>query len=83
MNLPIDLVPNTDPPQFRWRQIVQTPIGTQLVEYVATLPPTVEQSVVQLIAMTQKLMAQNAELSQQIEHSKSKEYMSSIKRGKG
>lgn len=54
MNLPIDTVPNTNPPQFRWRQVVNTPIGDKTVDHVGSLPPQCEVAVGSLIGIAKQ-----------------------------
>lgn len=49
MELPIDVVPGTVPPRFKWKQGISTPAGTQVVEHESSLPPTVEGAVLSLI----------------------------------
>lgn len=51
MNLPIELVPNTSPPLFRWTQIAQSIIGPRTVECQGSLPPGVEDAVIKLISI--------------------------------
>lgn len=51
MTLPINLIPNTQPPRFRWKQVVSTPSGNRTVDHEGTLPPTVEGAVVELIKL--------------------------------
>ena len=62
MNLPIDVVPNTNPPVFRWRQSVSTINGNGIavVDHEGLLPPSVETSVVLLLDITKQLMKENA-----------------------
>ncbi len=68
MNLPIDVIPNSNPPRFRWRQIVPTPAGTKSVEYNgAQLPPSVEGAVIQLIELAKQQYADNVELRKKLE----------------
>ena len=62
MNLPIDIIPNTIPPKFRWRQVISTPIGKKTVEHEGQLPPSVEGAIVALIGITKQLAIENAEL---------------------
>jgi hypothetical protein len=62
MNLPIDIIPNTAPPKFHWRQTVNTPVGARTVEYDGELPATVEQAVVDLIGIAKQLAAENEAL---------------------
>lgn len=51
MNLPIDLIPDTSPPKFRWRQVVKTIGSIQVIEHEGHLTPSVEDAVVSLIHM--------------------------------
>lgn len=51
MNLPIDVIPNSNPPRFRWTQLMDTAVGRRLVDLEGTLPPNVEGAVVALIRM--------------------------------
>jgi len=54
MNLPIDVIPDTSPPRFRWRQTVSTPLGDRVVDHEGELPSTVEEAVIILIAITKQ-----------------------------
>ena len=52
MTLPIELIPNTRPPQFKWRQTISTPIGSdRTVDHEGALPPSVEGVVAALISL--------------------------------
>lgn len=62
MNLPIDIVANTSPPRFRWRQTVETPVGTRVQEYDGVLPPSMEQAVEALVQIAKQLEKDNAAL---------------------
>lgn len=62
VRLPIDIVPGTNPPMFRWKQAVSTPNGTSVVDHEAQLPVTVEVSVQRLIRVTKQLLLENAAL---------------------
>ena len=66
-DLPIDIIPNTNPPQFRWTQLVETMSGRQVVEYIETLPPTLEVAVQRLILVAKQLLMENAGLRGQVE----------------
>lgn len=66
-NLPISVVPNTNPPIFRWRQMVDTLVGRQWVEHEEALPPTVERALVTLIGITKQLLYDNAALQGRID----------------
>lgn len=52
--LPIDVIPGTYPPKFRWEHIINTPVGTRILSNEATLPPSVENAIVQLITITKQ-----------------------------
>lgn len=62
MQLPIDLIPGTTPPRFRWRRKVDTVVGVVDVEHEGCMPSSVEDSVVKLLDMTKKLAKDNDEL---------------------
>ncbi len=62
MNLPIDVINNSTPPRFRWRQVLETPIGTRILDHEGPLPPTVEMAVVGLIGIAKQLALDNEEL---------------------
>lgn len=51
MDLPIDLVPNTSPPRFRWKRTVSTLNGTSTVQCEGTVPPQLECALADLIAL--------------------------------
>ena len=59
INLPIDTVSNSNPPKFRWRQIVETPVGKTTVEHEGMLPPSVECAVAALIGIVKQLVLEN------------------------
>jgi hypothetical protein len=59
--LPIDVIPGSNPPKFKWRQKVTSPIGSHELEYEGLLPPAVEYAVIELIALVKRL--QNADHS--------------------
>jgi hypothetical protein len=67
MNLPIDIVPNTSPPHFRWRQIVSTPVGDRMIEHSGPLPPSMEDAVAALIGLAKRLEMENTDLKKQIQ----------------
>ena len=70
MILPIELVPNTHPPLFRWKQVVETPIGSRTTEQHGYMPASLEGAVVSLINCAKQLMAENEELRRQLERPK-------------
>ena len=55
MNLPIDVIPNTVPPRFKWRQIIDTPVGKRTQEHEGVLPPSMEQAVLALVNIAKQL----------------------------
>jgi hypothetical protein len=55
VKLPIDVIPDTDPPRFRWTQRVDTLNGPVDQECEGQLPVTVERAVADLIALVKKL----------------------------
>ena len=61
MKLPIDTIPGTVPPKFTWWQAVgqMGDGGYQLVQQTGTLPPSVEQAVVNLIHLAKSLQNDN------------------------
>ncbi len=65
-DLPIDIVPQTNPPVFRWRQVVDTFSGCHAVEHMETLPPTIETALTALIVLTKQLLRDNASLRDHI-----------------
>ena len=66
MNLPIDVISNTAPPRFRWRQRVGTPAGMVVQNNEGMLPPSVEEAVLKLIEFTKELQRINVELVERI-----------------
>lgn len=52
--IPIEVVPNTNPPRFRWRQTLSTPNGIMTLDHEGSLPPTVENVVVELISLARQ-----------------------------
>lgn len=65
--LPIEVIPGTDPPIFRWRQLISTPVGKQVVEHIESLPATVEVAVQRLVAVAKQLMMENMALRGQVQ----------------
>jgi hypothetical protein len=55
MDLPIDVVPGTTPPRFRWHFVVDTPVGKRCTQQEGSLPPVVEKAVADLIKLAKKL----------------------------
>mgnify|MGYP001606994709 FL=1 len=67
IRLPIDVVPNTDPPIFKWRQLVDTPSGKQVVEHQQAIPATIEVAVSRMVAIVKQLLHDNAVLRGTVE----------------
>lgn len=67
VKLPIDVIPGSNPPRFRWRQTIDTPDGRRSVDHEAGLPPTVEVAVVRLIGIAKQLMMEVAALQGQVQ----------------
>lgn len=61
--LPIELVPNSDPPRFRWSRVVD---GTY-VEDVGGVAPHLECALVDLIAVARRLQSENISLKKRLE----------------
>lgn len=67
MDLPIDIIPGTDPPRFEWRQIIDTPNSREVLPMEGMMPPSVEQPLVELIKLTKSLMRERAMLQGQVQ----------------
>ena len=67
IKLPIDVVPRTNPPIFRWIQVVDTPNGWRTVEHEEALPSTVEKAVAHLIKIARQLITANVAMQAQID----------------
>lgn len=72
MQLPIDVIPNSNPPRFKWSQVVETINGRQVVECEGGLPSSVEKSVADLIAMTKTLKEENRQLQERLDEANRK-----------
>lgn len=66
IKLPIDVVAGTDPPIFKWQQVVDTLTGRQVVDHEEALPATVEVAVARLISITKQVLMDNAGLQGQV-----------------
>ena len=66
MILPIDVIPNSNPPRFKWYQLVDSPIGRKLVDCQGSLQLGVSESVVALLRMVKELSAENETLGKQV-----------------
>jgi hypothetical protein len=68
MQLPIDVVPNTHPPIFRWKQTVDAIDGRRVVvQHEGALPPNVEIAVERTIGIAKQLLKDNAVLRGQVQ----------------
>ncbi len=68
MKLPIDVVFGNGPPQFKWTQVIGGPSGERsVVDHEGTLQPSVEQAIVDLVALAKQLLKENATLRGQIQ----------------
>ena len=67
MNLTIDQIPNTDPPKFRWKRRISTPIGMQTLDCEGMLPVAVETAVAQLIRDAKELLLENRKLKSAVD----------------
>lgn len=59
VKLPIELIPNSRPPRFRWTQLVGTPVGPKLVHHEGSVPPELE---IALVALYQRAIDQDQEI---------------------
>lgn len=68
MELPIDVEPGTGPPRFTWDRIVEDLSNQRRrIRCTGTLPPAVEGPVADLVAMTKRLLRENAMLQGQVD----------------
>lgn len=70
MKLPIDVVRGTNPVLFRWRQLLETPIGMKCINHEGPLSPTVESAVADLIGVAKQLEHENVILKMQLDEVK-------------
>lgn len=70
VNLPIDVIPGSSPPRFRWRQLVDTIGGSRYVDMEGALAVGAEKAVAILIDVTKRLMIECATLRGQVEAAK-------------
>jgi hypothetical protein len=61
MDLPIDVVPGSNPPKFRWRHVTDTMAGKRTVDCNGCLPVSVEAAVAALVAMVKRMEKELAE----------------------
>ncbi len=67
MNLPIELIPCSLPPRFRWRQLVDTPNGQRTIDHEGQMPVTIEGAVVSLIDVAKQQAQEIAGLNKRLE----------------
>ena len=67
LKLPIDVVPGSSPPIFRWKHVVHTPWGMSVQDCESSLPPSCEQAVADLIALVKRLQMENTALRLQVD----------------
>lgn len=73
MQLPLTPIPNTNPPRFRWKQLLHTPTGPRIVEHEGTVPLTLETALIGLVTVARQqdsfikdLQRDNEELAAQL-----------------
>lgn len=66
MPLPIELIPGTRPPRFRWCQTISTLAGNRIISHEGTISTSLEDAVAELIELAQKQTDQIAILKQQV-----------------
>ncbi len=54
MKLPIELVLNTDPPRFRWKQTIDLIGGEREIEHIGVVPAHLEGALIALIEVAQR-----------------------------
>lgn len=64
--LPIELIPNSQPPRFRWRVRVDVN-GPRSMEMEGPLPSGVDAAVIELLAVVKQLQVENADLRKKLE----------------
>lgn len=63
MKLPIEIIPGTIPPKFRYSQTITTPHGNvQSVEYVGCVSTSMEAALYDLIRIAKQLETENKTL---------------------
>lgn len=66
MRLPIELIPDTDPPLFRWTRAVDGIAGEMQAAHEGAVPPHLEGALVALIKVATKLNKDNERLCAQL-----------------
>lgn len=64
MKLPIELIPNTSPPRFKWKQLLS---DGRMVIHEGSLPPNLEGAISRLIGMMEDRIEDVIRLRKQIE----------------
>lgn len=67
MKLPIDIVPGTNPPQFKWSMIVDMPGGPKTIEFQECIPSYLEKAVETLIDITKQQQLELVSLREQVQ----------------
>lgn len=67
MKLPIEIVPNSKPQKFRWKQTIKAPGGNRIINHEGVLPVSVEQTIVQLIESCKLQISANRVLKCEVE----------------
>ena len=65
-HLPIDIVPGSNPPIFRWQNKVRALDGIMMQVCEGSLPVSVEGAVASLIAIAKQLQHENKELCERL-----------------
>lgn len=64
--LPIEMVPNSHPPRFRWKYVVDTPGGKRVVDQESAVQPSMEVVLQRLISIAKTALMDNAGLHAQV-----------------
>ncbi len=67
MNLPIDHIPGTNPPKFKWKQTVVTLTGSHTSECEGMVQITIEKALLELIGLAKQQEKEIIGLQKQIE----------------
>lgn len=86
MDLPIEIVPNSRPIKFRWKEVIDSPDGRRVVNLEGTVPPGMAIAIERLISIATHLIADNVAMNNVIkkrsEQSKQEAAQSTHKKGK-
>lgn len=66
MKLPIELIPNTDPPKFKWTRRSDSIIGEVEATHEGSVPSHLEEALVALIRLTVCLKKENEHMCNQL-----------------